>query len=84
MPTKNPIKNREYVAKSRQKAIYTLGIDEYRRIQARKQKEYRAKKKAVQNPHIQDRKLRSIDINEMLKVRQELKNERKKKSYHNI
>ena len=73
MPTKNPIKNREYVAKSRQKAIYTLGIDEYRRIQARKQKEYRAKKKAVQNPHIQDRKLRSIDINEMLKVRQELK-----------
>jgi hypothetical protein len=79
MPTKNPIKNREYVAKSRQKAIYTLGIDEYRRIQARKQKEYRAKKKAVQNPHIQDRKLRSIDINEMLKVRQELKNERRKK-----
>ena len=79
MPTKNPIKNREYVAKSRQKAIYTLGIDEYRRIQARKQKEYRAKKKAVQNPHIQDRKLRSIDINEMLKVRQELKNERRRK-----
>ena len=79
MPTKNPIKNREYVAKSRQKAISTLGIDEYRRIQARKQKEYRAKKKAVQNPHIQDRKLRSIDINEMLKVRQELKNERRKK-----
>ena len=79
MPTKNPIKNREYVAKSRQKAIYTLGIDEYRRIQARKQKEYRAKKKAVQNPHIQDRKLRSIDINEMLKISQELKNERRRK-----
>ena len=79
MPTKNPIKNREYVAKSRQKAISTLGIDEYRRIQAQKQREYRAKKKAVRNPHIQDRKLRSIDINEMLKVRQELKNERRKK-----
>ena len=43
------------------------------------QREYRAKKKAVRNPHIQDRKLRSIDINEMLKVRQELKNERIKK-----
>ena len=79
MPTKNPIKNREYVAKSRQKAISTLGIDEYRRIQAQKQREYRAKKKAIRNPHIQDRKLRSIDINEMLKVRQELKNERRKK-----
>ena len=79
MPTKNPIKNREYVAKSRQKAIYTLGIDEYRRIQAQKQREYRAKKKAIRNPHIQDRKLRSIDINEMLKVRQELKAERRKK-----
>ena len=49
MPTKNPIKNREYVAKSRQKAIYTLGIDEYRRIQAQKQRKYRAKKKAVRN-----------------------------------
>ena len=79
MPTKNHILNRQYVAKSRQKAISTLGIDEYRRIQAQKQREYRAKKKAVRNPHIQDRKLRSIDINEMLKVRQELKNERRKK-----
>ena len=79
MPTKNPIKNREYVAKSRQKAIYTLGIDEYRRIQARKQKEYRAKKKAVQNPHIQDRKSRSIDVRDLIKVRQELKAERRKK-----
>ena len=79
MPTKNPEKNRQYVAKSRQKAISTLGINEYRRIQAQKQREYRKKKKAMQNPHIQDRKLRSEDINEMLKVRQELKEERRKK-----
>ena len=79
MPTKNHILNRQYVAKSRQKAISTLGIDEYRRIQAQRQREYRAKKKAVRNPHIQDRKLRSVDINEMLKVRQELKEERRKK-----
>ena len=79
MPTKNPEKNRQYVAKSRQKAISTLGIDEYRRIQAQKQREYRKKKRAIQNPHIQDRKLRSLDINEMLKVRQELKEERRKK-----
>ena len=79
MPTKNPIKNREYVAKSRQKAISTLGIDEYRRIQAQKQREYRAKKKAIRNPHIQDRKLRSIDVRDLIKVRQELKAERRKK-----
>jgi len=79
MPTKNPEKNRQYVAKSRQKARSTLGINEYRRIQAQKQREYRKKKRAIQNPHIQDRKLRSVDINEMLKVRQELKEERRKK-----
>jgi len=79
MPTKNPEKNRQYVAKSRQNAISILGIDEYRRIQAQKQREYRKKKRAIQNPHIQDRKLRSVDINEMLKVRQELKEERRKK-----
>ena len=79
MPTKNPEKNRQYVAKSRQKAISTLGINEYRRIQAQKQRDYRKKKKAIQNPHIQDRKLRSVDIDEMLKVRQELKEERRKK-----
>ncbi len=79
MITKNPEKNRQYVAKSRQKAISTLGINEYRRIQAQKQRKYRAKKKAIRNLHIQDRKLRSVDINEMLKVRQELKEERRKK-----
>jgi hypothetical protein len=48
MPTKNPIKNREYVAKSRQKLINALGIEEYRRRMAQKQREYRAKKKAIQ------------------------------------
>jgi hypothetical protein len=42
-------------------------------------KENTAKKKAVRNPHIQDSKLRSMDINEMLKVRQELKEERRRK-----
>ncbi len=79
MPTKNPILNRQYVAKSRQKAISTLGIDEYRKIQAQKQREYRAKKKAIRNPHIQDRKSRSINVRDLIKVRQELKAERRKK-----
>jgi hypothetical protein len=53
MPTKDPQLNRQYVTKSRQKSINTLGIDEYRRRQAQKQREYRAKKKALRNPHIQ-------------------------------
>ena len=79
MPKKDSLFNRQYVTKSRLKPINNLGIDEYRRIQAQKQREYRKKKRAIQNPHIQDRKLRSIDINEMLKVRQELKAERRRK-----
>ena len=48
MPTKNPVKNREYFAKSRQKLINALGIEEYRRRMAQKQREYRAEKKALQ------------------------------------
>ena len=84
MPTKDPTLNRQYVTKSRQKSINTLGIDEYRRRQAQKQREYRAKKRAIANPHIQDRKSKSVDINELMKVRQELKREKKKISYHNI
>jgi hypothetical protein len=76
MPTKNPIKNREYVAKSRQKAISTLGIDEYRRIQAQKQREYRAKRKALKNANISDRKGRNFDVNDLINVRKELKKAR--------
>ena len=79
MPTKDPQLNRQYVTKSRQKSINTLGIDEYRRRQAQKQREYQAKKKAIRNPHISDRKLRSMDVKDLIKVRQELKQERRKK-----
>ena len=52
MSTKDPVKNRQYVMKSRQKAIDTLGIVEYRRRQAQKQREYRAKKKALRKANI--------------------------------
>ena len=79
MATKDPTLNRQYVTKSRQKSINTLGIDEYRRRQAQKQREYRAKKKALRNPHISDRKLRSMDVKDLIKVRQELKQERRRK-----
>ena len=76
MPTKDPVKNRQYVMKSRQKAIDTLGIVEYRRRQAQKQREYRAKKKALGTANISDRKGRNFDVNDLINVRKELKKAR--------
>ena len=77
MVTKDPTLNRQYVTKSRQKSINTLGIDEYRRRQAQKQREYRAKKKALRTANISDRKGRKFDVNELVNVRKELKREDK-------
>ena len=79
MPTKDRLKNQEYVAKSRKKLINSIGIEAYRKRNALAQKEYRKKKKALKNPHIQDRRLRSMDINELIKVREELKKDKRKK-----
>ena len=73
MPTKDATLNRQYVTKSRQKSINTLGIDEYRRRQAQKQREYRAKKKALRTANISDRKGRKFDVNDLTNVRKELK-----------
>ncbi len=75
MVTKDPTLNRQYVTKSRQKSINTLGIDEYRRRQAQKQREYRAKKKALRTANISDRKGRKFNVNELVNVRRELKKE---------
>ena len=76
MPTKDPQLNRQYVTKSRQKSINTLGIDEYRRRQAQKQREYRAKRKALRTANISDRKGRSFDVNDLINVRKELRKAR--------
>ena len=76
MPTKDPTLNRQYVTKSRQKSINTLGIDEYRRRQAQKQREYRAKKKALRTANISDRKGRKFDVNDLTNVRKELRKAR--------
>ncbi len=62
MPTKDATLNRQYVTKSRQKFINTLGIDEYRRRQAQKQREYKAKKKALRTANISDRKGRKFEL----------------------
>jgi hypothetical protein len=45
--TKDPLKNRQYVAKSRAKLIARIGIEEYRRRNAAAQRAYRAKRKAL-------------------------------------
>ena len=76
MPTKDPQLNRQYVTKSRQKSINTLGIEEYRRRMAQKQREYRAKRKALKNANISDRKGRKYDVNDLINVRKELRKER--------
>ena len=47
MPTKDLLKNRQYVAKSRAKLIARIGIDEYRKKNAEAQRAYRAKKKEL-------------------------------------
>ena len=76
MPTKDATPNRQYVTKSRQKSINALGIDEYRRRQAQKQREYRAKKKALRTANISDRKGRKFDVNDLTNVRKELRKAR--------
>ena len=73
MPTKDKIKNRAYVAKSRQKLINSIGIDAYRKRNAEAQREYRKKLKALKNANIQDRKGRNINIDELKEVRRELR-----------
>ena len=76
MPTKDKAKNRQYVTKSRQKSINALGIEEYRRRMAQKQREYQAKRKALKNANISDRKGRNFDVNDLINVRKELKKAR--------
>ena len=73
MATADKAKNRAYVAKSRQKLINSIGIDAYRKRNAEAQKLYRARRKALENAHISDRRLRSFDANELKNVRKELK-----------
>jgi hypothetical protein len=73
MVVKDKIKNRAYVAKSRQKLINSIGIDAYRKRNAEAQREYRKKLKALKNANIQDRKGRNINIDELKEVRREVR-----------
>jgi len=73
MPTKDNVKNQLYVEKSRKKLKQSMGETAYKAMMTKNQRTYRAKQKALKNPHIQDRKLRSIDVNELINIRKELK-----------
>ena len=53
MATKDPIKNRAYVAKSRQNLIDSIGITEYKKRNAEAQRTYKAKRKAFKNTKYQ-------------------------------
>jgi hypothetical protein len=52
MATKDPVKNRQYFAKSRAKLINTIGIEKYRRRNVVAQRAYRARKKARKSYYI--------------------------------
>ena len=64
MVTKDPVKNRAYVAKSRQKLINSIGITEYRKRNSEAQRAYRAKRRALKNANISDRRNRNFDVND--------------------
>ena len=49
MPTLDLVKNSHYVAKSQAKKRAQVGDEEYRRIEAERKRNYRAKKKAAKS-----------------------------------
>ena len=64
--TKDPIKNRQYVAKSRAKLITRIGIEEYRLRNAAAQRAYRAKRKALKRA-IMENINRYHDVNDIVR-----------------
>jgi hypothetical protein len=64
--TKDPLKNRQYVAKSRAKLIARIGIEEYRRRNAAAQRKYRAKRKALKK-EIMSNIDKHLDVNDPVK-----------------
>ena len=80
MAVKDPIKNRAYVAKSRAKLISRIGIEAYRKKMADSQRAYRARKKALKNANISDRKDREFKVNDLVEVRKELRRSSRNKT----
>jgi uncharacterized protein YpiB (UPF0302 family) len=78
MPTKDSLKNRQYVAKSRAKLIASIGIEEYRKRNAEAQRAYRAKKRAIKKAIMSNIDNR-LDVNDPTEYRQKFRSSRMKK-----
>ena len=76
MPTKDLLKNRQYVAKSRAKLIARIGIEEYRRRNAEAQRAYRAKKREIKKAMMATIDNR-FDVNDPIDYRQKLRSSKK-------
>ena len=66
MAVKDPLKNRQYVAKSRAKLIARIGIEEYRRRNNAAQRAYRAKRKALKK-EIMSNIDKNFDVNDIVR-----------------
>ena len=78
MPTKDLLKNRQYVAKSRAKLIARIGIEEYRRRNAEAQRAYRAKKREIKKAMMATIMIdKHFDVNDPIDYRQKLRSSKK-------
>ena len=78
MAVKDPLKNRQYVAKSRAKLIARIGIEEYRRRNAETQRAYRAKKRAIKKAIMSNIDNR-LDVNDPTEYHQKMRSSEIKK-----
>ena len=76
MATKDPIKNRAYVAKSRAKLIARIGIENYRKKNAEAQRAYRARKREIKKQIMANIDNR-LDVNDPTSYRQKLRSSKK-------
>ena len=76
MATKDPVKNRQYVAKSRAKLIARIGIEEYRKRNAEAQRKYRAKKREIKKASMSNIS-NDLDVNDPTSYRQKLRSSKK-------
>ena len=76
MPTKDLLKNRQYVAKSRAKLIARIGIEEYRRRNAEAQRAYLGKKRKIKKAMMATID-KHFDVNDPIDYHQKLRSSKK-------
>jgi len=62
MPTKDPVKNKEYVAKSRSKLRASIGDEAYKKQEAQARQLRRQKAKAKANPNLTHSKISATQV----------------------